>query len=222
MSYARIEIVFTRFSDPGKEYLLRTLIDPTYSQPDAVDFCLVVKKGDSTAVEELMRVASFAEFITTPLEALPTTVDVFSSPSLAAAAPQVGDVIKVNSPLMWRQFFFALVQTEVVVTSVTSPTEVVVTPAFPAFGRELTFEVWRGASLILPAAIPYVYPTDGVATRDYTGLTGIEFLANSHVDNWDDYTVANNRLTSIKNGASSLMSALNAAEWAGTEEVTYP
>lgn len=230
MSYAQIELNFAKYSDPGVAYLLQTDIDQVYTIPDEAKTCLVVKKGDVTAAEELLRVATYTELISSPLPALPSDVDIFTSPSLTLAEDppgtpttiQVGDIIRVTCPLVWRQFFAAAVQEDFTVDTVNSPTEVVVSSPFPAFGRALTYEVWRGGSRILPAAVPLEYPEDGLANRNYFGLPGTEFLAASHADSWADYTIANNRLQSLKSEASSLMDALNTADWSGTEEVTYP
>lgn len=230
MSYARIELNFSKYSDPGVAYLLQTVIDQVYTTPDNAKSCLVVQKGSSSAAEELLRVATYTELISSPLPSLPTDVDVFSSPSLTLAENppgtpttiQIGDVIRITCPLIWRQFFAAATQEDFIVNTVNSPTEVTVSSPFPAFGRVLTYEVWRGGSRILPAAIPLEYPEDGLANRNYFGLPGTEFLAEGHADSWTDYTIANNRLESLKSGASSLMNALNTADWSGTEEVVYP
>ena len=59
MSYAQIELEFYKFANPGVEYMLRTVVNAAYSQPDPVDTCLVIKKGDLTAEEELLRVATY-------------------------------------------------------------------------------------------------------------------------------------------------------------------
>ena len=152
MSYAKIELEFYKYADVGIEYMLRTVVNATYSQPDPVDVCLVVKKGDVTAAEELLRVATYAELITTPLDALPASVNLFSSASLAYMSSVIlpGDIIRVDTPALWQQYFSVGVQEDYTVVTVNSPTEVVVTPVFPAFGREITFTVWRGGSRILP------------------------------------------------------------------------
>ncbi len=280
MSYAQIELEFSKHADAGVEYMLRTVVDATYSKPDPVDACLVVKKGDFTADEELLRVATYAELITTPLEALPASVNLFSSPSLdMTPSVMIGDVIRIVTPMIWRQFFAAPSSIDYTVTVVNSSTEVEVTPAMPAFGRNLAFEVWRAGVRVLPnvptiwlALTGYVegdrvistggdtywcqiagtsgageptwdttigntttdgtvtwvrvangvFPLDGVANRDYTALLGTEFLVAQHADTWDDLTVAENRMASLKAEASSLIAALNVKDWSGTEEVTYP
>lgn len=152
MSYAQIELEFLKFAIPNVEYMLRTIVNATYSQPDPVDSCLVVKKGDVTANEELMRVATYEELIDVPLEALPATVNLFSSPSLAYLPSVIipGDVIRITIPDLWIQYFLTGPTEDFTVSVVNSPTEVEVVTAFPTFGRGLTFEILRAGVRILP------------------------------------------------------------------------
>ncbi len=234
MSYAQIDLGFEKFSDPpDAEYMLQTVVNAAATTPTAVDTCLVVEKGDSTTEESLLRVADLDELIEHPFAPLPTVVALFSSPSLPLAtigdipAPTPilpGDLITIReTPGLWRQFFAADPTEVYEVVTVPTTTTVTVTPAFPAFARRLPFEVWRGTDRILPQASPLTYPADGIANRDYAATPGESFyLAASHVDSWDDLTVAENRVTNLKAQAESLVSEMNVADWTGTEEVTYP
>jgi len=194
MSYAQIELEFYKYANPGVEYLLRTVVDATYSKPDPVDACLVIKKGDSTAAEELLRVATYAELITSPLDALPADVELFSSASLAymESIILVGDVVRITSPEIWTQFFYAGVQEDFTVTTVNSSTEVVVTPTLPAFGRELTFEVWRGSSKVFPvtaalwvAATAYVQGDTALSTGGDTYWCQVAGTSAGVEPTWD-------------------------------------
>jgi len=237
MSYAQIDIGFTKYSTPGgTEYMLRTEINSLTSTPDAVDTCLVIQKGDDTSNEELVSVATRDQLVVTPLTALPATIATFSSPSLLQAqtgdplAPtsiQTGDVIRVTSPDIWKQFFTVGTTVDYTVDTIVDTTTVTVTPEFPAFARNLTFEVIRSGTTILPTPPPSgsstVYPTDGLANRDYSATpTETQYLASEHVDSWTDLTVAENRLISLKVQAESLITEMNTAEWTGTESAVYP
>jgi len=237
MSYAQIDMEFTKYSDPGgTAYMLNTEINSVTSSPDVVDTCLVVQKGDDTAAEELVSIATRDQLVVTPLTALPTTIARFSSPSLAllqigdplaSTTVQAGDVIRVTTPDLWQQFFPVGASVDYTVVTVVSATTVTVTPEFPAFARNLTFEVIRSGTTILPTPPPSgsstVYPTDGLANRDYSATpTETQYLASSHVDSWSDLTVAENRVTSLKTQAASLITEMNTAEWVGTERVEYP
>lgn len=233
MSYAQIDIGFTKYSTPGgTEYMLSTEINSLTSTPDAIDTCLVIQKGDTTGNEELVSVATRAQLVTTPLTALPSTIATFSSESLplakigdplAPTAILTGDVIRVTTPDLWQQFFAVGTSVDYTVTAVIDTTTVTVTPEFPAFARNLTFEVIRSGTTILPTGSPTVYPTDGLANRDYSATPSeTYYLAASHVDSWTDLTVAENRVISLKAQADSLVTEMNTAEWTGTESVVYP
>jgi len=233
MSYAQIDIGFTKYSDPaGTEYMLHTTINAATTQPTVVDTSLRVKKGSDIDDEELVTVATRAQLITSPLPVLPADVDVFSSPSLALAqigdplAPttiQDGDVIRITTPDRWQQFFSADPEEEYVVDTVVNPTTVTVTTPFPAFARGLTFDVLRaGVSILPPLGTPLVSPVDGLANRDYTAVPGTHYLTGAHADSWTDLTVAEDRMASIKTQAELLVTEMNTAEWTGTERVEYP
>ena len=219
MSYAQIKLYFEKYSNVGIENMLQTTIEATYSTPDVVDSCLVIGEGSSVTDEEILRVATEVEITSSPLDNLPATVTEFSSPSLSLITPTIGDVIRVTIPDLWQQFFSVGATEDYTVATVLSPTSVTVSPVFPAFGRGLTFEVLRSSVVILP--VSGYPPVDGLANRDFSGISG-PYLTNTHVDSWSDLTVAENRVTSLKAEASSLVDALNVSAWAFTEEVTYP
>jgi hypothetical protein len=221
MSYAQIELQFTRFADPGTEYLLKTVVNQVYTTPDEARSCLVVKKG-GVANEELMSVATYDELVTTPFEQLPVDVNIFTSPSLASISVQVDDILKVTAPLIWSVFGRTEAVFEATVESVISPTEVEIVGSFPSYAMNLSYEVWRVTQMILPTGIPLTTPNDGTADRDYTGLTGTFFLADAHADVFAALPTAENRMASLKSQAESLMNALNNSQWTGFEEVRYP
>ena len=241
MSYAQIDLNFTRYSEPGEtEYLLHTAINPATSFPDVVDACLVVQKGDDSLDEELIEIANMTQLISSPLPALPADVDVFSSPSLLLAqigdlladpivplAPTpiaAGDIIQISpTPDLWQQFLSASATAFFTVVDVVDTTTVTVTPPFPAFARTLSFNVTRAGTTILPVGSPVVTPTDGLANRDYSAAPVANlFLATNHVDSWTDLTVAENRIINLKADAESLIDAMNTADWTGTERAEYP
>lgn len=233
MSYAQIDLRFEKVSSLlTTEYLLKTEVSSAVTTPDVVDSCLVVQKGDASVAEELQRVATYGQLISTPLPPLPSEVDVFSSPSLplaqigsplAPTALVAGDIIHVTAPDVWQQFFSISPIEDYEVVTVVNSTTVTVTPSFPAFGRNLAFTVSRGGVTILPVGAPIVNPVDGLANRNYIATpTAEEYLAALHVDSWTDLTAAENRVTNLKAQAKSLITALNAADWTGTERVVYP
>ncbi len=152
----QLRIQYNQIADLGVEYTLRATIEQTTSQPDVLDNCLVVKKGDSGTDEELMRVGAFSEVVTTPLDTLPATVNLFYAPSLAliVGGIQAGDdIIILTSPFVWKQHFGAGVtfQTKVDNPAVGPNLVSVITP-FPAFGRNLEFIVERASVVILPVS----------------------------------------------------------------------
>ena len=238
MSYAQIDMVFTKFSDvPSTEYMLNTVVNQATSFPTPVAAPLVIQKGDDTTDEELVRIAERSEIVTIPFTPLPTSIRIFSSLSLplaqigdpsdplvplAPTAILAGDIIRVTTPDLWQEFFGVISTVEYEVATIVSPTEVTITTDFPAFARNLPFEVLRDGTTILPVGDPLVYPTDGLANRDYTGLSETYYLASSHVDSWTDLTVAENRVTNLKSQAKLLINEMNTADWTGTERAEYP
>lgn len=227
MSYARLKLNFTKIADPDVEYLMRTVVNAGYSTPDAIDTCLVVLKGSAGADERLMRVANTTELVTTPLDALPPTVTRFSAPSLASIAGpgiQDGDKITVETPFLWRQFFGASdwIEYTVAASGVVTPTEVIVTSAFPAFGRNLKFYVKQGATDLLPTSgLAGDYPIDGLANRNFSGVSGSYLLTGTHADSWSDLDVANALQVSLRGEAQSLVDALNEDNYSGTSEEIF-
>jgi len=224
----QLRIQYTQIADQGVEYTLQATIEQTTSQPDALDNCLVVKKGDSGADEELMRVGSYSEVVDTPKSPLPSTVNLFSSPSLALITEPGGiaidDIIVVASPFIWRQHFSALAEFITVVDSVVSPTLVTVTIPFPAFGRNLVFHIVRGVDTILPTTpgTPAGYPVDGLANRDYTGLgVETEFLANDQASSWTDIDVAEGRYTQMQISAQTLVNAMKEDNYTSQSDEVY-
>lgn len=233
----QLRIQYDRIADPGVEYTLRATIEQTTSQPDALDKCLVVSKGDAGTDEELMRVGDFGEVVTTPEESLPTIVDRFSSPSLALIIEpggiDIGDVITItNPPFIWRQHFGAAATFVTTVTSAISSTEVVVSPVFPAFGRNLEFYVVRSGGVLLPVyyTLPSPpppeppappYPIDGLANRDYTALTGPLFLASDQASSWTNIDTATGRYNSMQNEAQILVDAMKEDNYTGQTDRIY-
>ena len=224
----QLRIQYIQIADPGVEYTLQATIEQTTSQPDALDKCLVVKKGDVGADEELMRVGSYTEVVTSPKSSLPSTVNLFSSPSLAlifeGGGIAVGDIITITSPFIWSQHFGASTYFVTEVATVLSPTLVEVTIPFPAFGRGLTFNVFRGANMVLPTTPgpPAVYPVDGLANRDYTGLgVETEFLAYDQASSWTDIDVAEGRYTQMQISAQALVDAMKEDNYTGQSDEVY-
>lgn len=225
MSYARLILRYTKIDDPNVEYLLRAIVDPTESKPDLIKNCLVVAAGSSSAQERLVRVATYADLITTPFEVLPETVNVFSSPSLDSlegGSILVGDEIYATSPFLWKQFSGVSDVFECEVITVIDPTTAIVTPPFPFFGSQLKFCVKRGGHFML-GTNPYAStcPIDGLANRDYTGLTGPNYLTAYHADSWSNLTDAENAYASFRAQAQSLVDALNADHYQGEFQEVY-
>jgi hypothetical protein len=229
---AQLRIQYDKVANGLIEYTMQTTIEQTTSQPDALDKCLVVKKGDSGTEEELMRVGTYAEVVTSPKSDLPALADVFYSPSLSTIVGGIlnGDVIELLSvPFTWGQFFGAVAPFLTVVSddSFATNTVKVATP-FPAFARNLTFRVWRGGAIVCPPqltppALTTDNPVDGVANRDYTAfLPGeTEFLASEHVDTWADIDVADGRFTQLEITAQSLVNEMKQDNYTGQVDEVY-
>lgn len=220
----QLRIQYDRKADVGVEYALRATIEQTTSQPDALDNCLVVKKGDAGTDEELMRVGSFAEVVTTPLDALPATVPLFSSPSLALIPGGIlaGDIIVVTPPFVWQQYFGIGFDFQTVVDnpSVAANTVSVVTP-FPAFARNMTYVVRRGLTVMLPVDGTPPYPNDGVANRDYSAVVGTEFLANDQASSWADIDTAEGRQQAMELAAQALVNSVKEDNYTGQDDRIY-
>lgn len=222
---AQLRIQYNRIASVGVEYTLRTTVEPTTTEPNVLDNCLVVKKGDAGTDEEIMRVGDYSEVVTTPKSILPVPVPLFSSPSLPLipGGIQIGDVIRVYSPFVWAQHFgaSALFDTAVINAGVGLNTVSVATP-FPAFGRLLQFLVLRGVTVILPVSATPPYPVDGVANRDYTPFGGeTEFLTDDQASTWTDIDVANGRYTALQINAQSLVDVVKEDNYTGQADRIY-
>jgi hypothetical protein len=220
---AQLRIQYNQIADLGVEYALRATIEQTTSEPDALDNCLVVKKGDAGSDEELMRVGDFAEVVTTPKDALPATVSLFSAASLSLILGGIlpGDVINVVPPFIWTQYYGSPNPFQTVVDTVVSPTEVIVVTPFPAFGRQLTFDVFRSLTVILPVTEVPPYPIDGVANRDYTLVSGTEFLTNDQASSWANIDTANGRYAAMQEEAQLLVNAMKEDTYSGQSDKVY-
>jgi len=227
MSYAQLEIEYTKvtFSGPPVSYLVQTKINPVVSEPDEIDNSLVVYRGSALIDEYIARVATRAEIITSPLPALPPLVDRFASTDFGLVTLLNGDIITVEDPSpIWQQFFGITGDfVTTIVDAVTDPLNVVVDPPLPAFGRDLKFYVKRGATWILPTVFNDPYPINGVANRDYSAfLPGdLNFLAAEHHDAWEDLSLANAAVDSLRTEAQSLVDELNLDNFSGVIEELY-
>ena len=224
MGYSQLTIGYTRQTQSGIGYLLETVVNTSGSTPSEIYDCLIVNKGGVSTDESIARVAVYNEMPSgvSALPLLPSTIRVFSAPSLSSlpgGTPQVGDIIRITQtppPPIW-QFIYGAAPSdrEYEVVTVNSPTEVIVDQDFPAFGRSLTFEVERASVVELSGV------SDGLANRDYTGLVGTLFRTRAHGDFWEDYEDAQNKYDSLRAEAQSLVDAYNATEFTGTTEETY-
>ncbi len=228
----QLRIQYDRVADGLVEYTMKTTIEQTTSDPDALDKCLVVRRGDSGAEESLRRVGDFAEVVTTPHPDLPATANLFSSPSLASIIGGIlaGDIIEILTiPFLWAQHFGTVAPFQTVVDNpaFAANTVSVLTP-FPAFARNLTFRVLRVATIILPVPLipPAATPTnpiDGVANRDFTPWLPIvtEFLASDHTDTWDNIDEADGRYNQLRINAQSLVDEMKQDNYTSQNDEVY-
>jgi len=198
---------------------MRTTVNTVVTRPASIYKALVVHKGDKLADEFLHRVGTRDDIVVTPLEDLPELVNRFSADSLTAISGLVnGDIIKIaanNLPVIWTRFFSQVSEVQAVVIDDTDPYDVVVdAPGFPAFARLLAFSVERASVTIHTA-------DDGVANRDYTGLTGTDFITTDHADGWTNFEDANNKYESLRTEAQSLVDAMNADNFSGVDQERY-
>jgi len=222
MGYARLEITYEKSREgagPLYEYLMRTTVNTVVTTPSSIYAALVVHKGDKIADEFLHRVGTRDDIVVTPLEDLPELVNRFSADSLTAISGLVnGDIIKIaanNLPVIWTRFFSQVSEVQAVVIDDTDPYDVVVdAPGFPAFARLLAFSVERASVTIHTA-------DDGVANRDYMGLTGTDFITTDHADGWTNFEDANNKYESLRTEAQSLVDAMNADNFSGVDQERY-
>lgn len=220
MSYAVLELDFYRLAITGQEYLLRTTVNPYESTPDEIRKCLVITKGDEVSEERISRVATFSEIGDgTPLPELPLAVEIFSS-ALYTTPFSNGDSIAIASPDKWVQLYNTPATFYCEVVDDSNPDYPVVTPSaamqlqgftyLPAFGRKLSFSV-NGGSVF----------TDGLANRDYTGLPGVVFRAETHGDTWENLADATALYDSLPGEAQSLVDAYNEDRWSGDSTQRY-
>jgi len=229
MTEPTLRLQFNRVADPGVEYAMRTTVEQTTTEPNALDQCLVIKRGDAGTDEEFLRVGDYSEVVATPFNTLPTLVDRFSSASLPliVGGIQEGDTLTISTPFAWQQFFGADVNhiTTVAVGGVVSATEVIVDDPFPAFGRNLSFSVIRGGALVLPvlppSTPPTVYPEDGVANRYYGLVLDTLFLASDHADSWTNIDVAEGRYNAAQLEAQLLVDATKEDNFSGISDKVY-
>ncbi len=219
MSYAQLGITYEKTLEgagPDYDYLMRTTVRPVATTPSSLYVPLVVHKGDKTADELLHEVGDRDQIILNPLDALPTLVNRFSADSFTTFAN--GDYIIiaiVDLPIIWSRLYSQVTELRVEVIDATDPTDVFVdSPYFPAFGRELSFSVERSSTVIHTAE-------DGVANRDYTAVSGNDYLASDHADVWDNYDDAANKYESLRAEAQSLVDAMNADHFSGTDQENY-
>jgi hypothetical protein len=186
------------------------------------DSCLVIYRGDVSSDERIIRVAEMVDLTPTALLPLPSTVDRFSAASLIALLPagmQNGDIIKIyNVPAIW-QYFFGETNggTDYVVTDDTDPFDVVVSPVFPAFGRNLEFTITRGISFVVGGT---TRPIDGLANRYYS-TAATEYLTADHYDSWDTIDAADNIFAVLRGEAQALVNNLNIDSYTGVLEELY-
>ena len=220
MSYAEIEIEYTKIrvgTSPNYTYLMQVTVDPVLTEPAALETCLVVLAGDSTTDEAIMCVGDVAEVVTAgaQLETLPAAIDRFQSTWMSSVGVAIGDVIAIDSadvPEVWTQFF-GVTGVTATVTDNSDPADVIITSGkFPAFARNLVFSLAGVTG-----------GTDGVANRDYTGITGMgmEFLAASHCDSWTGLSGADNKFTSLRAQAQSLVDELNSDNYTDVVDEVY-
>ena len=222
MSRARLEIKYEKSREgvgPLYEYLMRTTVRTVATTPTSLYNALVVHKGDKTANELLHRVGTRDDIIISPLEELPVLVNRFSADSLTGMGGLAnGDIIVIeahNLPTIWTRFYSQTTTFYAEVIDDSDPYDVIVNdPGFPSFARLLDFSVQRAAVTIHDG-------TDGVANRDYTGLTGIDFLAEDHSDTWNSFEEADNKYESLRTQAQSLVDAVNADNFSGVEQERY-
>jgi len=218
MGYAQLTIEYKKQTPLAGVYLMETLVTTSETYPTELYKCLKVKKGSAGVEEELVDVVTESEL--TSLDELPASIRVFSSPYLSTmpgGTPQAHDIIRIQvMPDVWEYLYGASPGTvDYEVVTVIDPNTVVVDQDFPAFGRDLGFQVYRSTTLYVDV------PDSGLANRDYSGLVGLYFRATSHGDSFSDYDAANNRYESLRANAQSLVDALNDTDFVGDTQETY-
>jgi len=214
MSTARIELTLEKIQ-VGDNYLMHAYVGQSVSTPEALRKCLKVRKGSPTQDEKLWSIADYSDLYPTQVpDDLPTTVDLFTSASIPDATVNIGDKITLSTyPDIWSQFYAGFVSTYTITgVSGSAPNiELTVGSPFPTFGRNMTFRIYAsdGVTPVYPAA--GVLPlTDGVANRDYTGLSGTYYLATmSDADLGTDLQVALDKQPALESQAQALVDAVN-------------
>lgn len=214
MSNARIELTFEKIQ-VGDNYLMQASVGQAVTTPEDLRKCLKVRKGSTTQDEALWSVAVYTEiYPTQTLDDLPTEVTQFSSASIPNAIVQVGDRITLSTvPDIWNQFYPGYSFSYVVAGVTGSAPNVVLTvdSPFPAFGRNMQFRIYEsdGVTPRHPAA-GIASPIDGVANRDYTGLSGVYYLATeSTVDLGTDIQTALDKQPALESQAQALVDTVN-------------
>jgi len=219
MSNGQLTLEYQKNNVPSVGYFMKTIMKVSGTDPADLYDCLVVNKGDAGTDEVIARVATFIEIFSSPLDLLPNTVNLFSSPSLPGGiAP--GDLIHFGAgvglvmPPIW-QHIYGLTSLTVEVATVISPTEVSLVSPCPAFARNIPFQYEK----ISPPGTTNA--VDGLANRDFSGVVGSFFRTQEHGDMWSSFAAADNKYQALRAEAQSLVDAYNEDRYSGDIEETY-
>jgi len=213
---AVIDVLYTRKAlgfPPGTAgYVNQIKIDPE-TAPDELEKCLVFL--GRTVSESFSRVANLSDILNPAIDDAPPALNLFSSAAVNAALAgfQVGDVITLfQRPLGWDSAGVTP-QKEYTVTAVVG-TDAKIAETFPSYAESIEFLVTRGTSR---HGLYY----DGVATRDYNGVTATEFRVNEYATFSNTKTDAEAELALVKAGLQALADEYNLDYYEQDETETY-
>lgn len=198
-------------SPPGADgYYLHTKIDVAKTTPDELEPCIVF----TSSTEIIARICTFSEL--SSIAATTAAFTTFTAPSLSAASVVDTDEIRITvAPILWSEIGYT-VPTDYDITTVVSPTEVVVSSAFPAYATGITYNVIRSGSPVWGTD-----KTDGEVLRTYAGTPDAFYRIKEHYDLFADLDTANNMLDSLRAQAQSLVDEYNRDKYTGISEETF-
>jgi hypothetical protein len=226
LDYAKISLRTTRSYDSSEDnYYVIAQILPTVTVPIALQTSLLVLPGSLTVPETCARFATKTE-IETLYTVLPATVSRFSAPSLALVLGGIlpGDEIRVTAPLppIWSYIDGVVVGDVFAVSSVISPTEVVVAPVFPDYAVDISYAIWRTGSRIYPPNPTDPDCVDGAANRNYGGAPALYYLAATHNDCYgSDLDAAMTQIANLEATAQGVVNEYNRDEFTGTDTEVF-
>jgi len=208
------------------EYVRDTLANGFYlgtSVLGSVDIdtkCLVIRKGTADTEEYIARVATLTDLA--GIEEAPAGgYDWIQEPGFASVTPAVGDIVVIHAaPALWDYLGYAPVPRTVTAWDM-AYNAVCVTPAFPAYAKNLSLTLYDSGFLTKG-----IFTDSAAACLDIfnpSWLSRTYYRAASYDAHLDTLEAAINKYVVLQSEAQSLVDATETYldEYEGTDTETY-